>query len=191
MIRFSALGACFLLLSACARQDVAVNDFWLRMSGLCGQAFEGQMVSNDDADAFFESQRLVMLVRDCSETEIHIPFSVGTDDTRTWVLSRGEEGVLLRHYHRHLPNRPEGVTDYGGALAKGATGSRLEFPVDAATVSVFEDEGLIESMTNVWAMEMRPSQDMFAYEMARPGRFFRIEFDTSEPVPLNPTGETG
>jgi hypothetical protein len=31
-------------------------------------------------------------------------------------------------------------------------------------------------------VEVRPSHSLFAYELERPGRFFRIEFDTSKPV---------
>lgn len=191
MVRFLAFGVCALMLSACERQQVAVNDFWLRMSGLCGQAFEGRLVSWDEADAYFATQRLVMMVRDCSDAEIHIPFMVGADDTRTWVLSRGEEGVLLRHYHRQRPNAPEPITDYGGALVEDGTGSRLEFAVDATTLALFEEEGLAESAANVWAIEVKPSQDLFAYEMARPGRFFRLEFDTSETVPYAPADDAG
>jgi hypothetical protein len=36
-------------------------------------------------------------------------------------------------------------------------------------------------MENVWAMEVHPAR-MFAYELRRPGRFFRVEFDLSRPV---------
>jgi hypothetical protein len=34
-------------------------------------------------------------------------------------------------------------------------------------------------MTNVWAMEIEPKQ-VFIYELARPGRLFRVEFDLTE-----------
>ena len=54
-------------------------------------------------------------------------------------------------------------------------------------------DGLSRSITNVWAMEIEPSQ-RFIYELARPqdelnpeGRLFRVEFDLTKPVDLPPT----
>ena len=42
------------------------DDFLARLTALCGQRFEGRVVTNDAADARFASERLVMHVRDCS-----------------------------------------------------------------------------------------------------------------------------
>ena len=49
----------------------------------------------------------------------------------------------------------------------------------------FEREGSAQSVTNVWAVEVRPRQS-FAYELRRPGRFFRVEFDLARTVPTPP-----
>ena len=46
-------------------------------------------------------QRLVMHVRDCSADEVRIPFWVGEDHSRTWVVTRTETGLRLKHDHRH------------------------------------------------------------------------------------------
>ena len=45
------------------------------------------------------------------------------------------------------------------------------------------------STTNVWAMEHLPGK-LFAYELKRPGRFLRVEFDLSKEVaaPAAPWG---
>jgi hypothetical protein len=40
-------------------------------------------------------------------------------------------------------------------------------------------------VANVWAVEVEPNR-MFAYELRRPGRFFRVEFDLARPVALPP-----
>ncbi len=37
-------------------------------------------------------------------------------------------------------------------------------------------ENIAASTQNVWAMEAEPGR-AFAYELRRPGRFFRVEFD--------------
>jgi hypothetical protein len=36
-------------------------------------------------------------------------------------------------------------------------------------------------VTNVWAVEVEPGA-LFAYELRRPGRFFRVEFDLKRPI---------
>jgi hypothetical protein len=41
------------------------------------------------------------------------------------------------------------------------------------------------SVTNVWAMEAEPGR-LFAYELRRPGRFFRVEFDLARPAAAAP-----
>ena len=61
---------------------------------------------------------------------------------------------------------------------------RAEFPVDAYSIDMFQREGLTASVTNVWAMEI--TDNMFAYELSRENRFFRVEFDLTEPVPAPP-----
>ena len=62
--------------------------------------------------------------------------------------------------------------------------SRAEFPVDQFSIDMFNREGLTASVTNVWAVEI--DEDMFAYELARENRFFRVEFDLATPVDAPP-----
>ena len=50
---------------------------------------------------------------------------------------------------------------------------------------LFLREGIPQSATNVWAIEIEPGRTL-AYELRRPGRFFRVEFDLTSPVPPPP-----
>ena len=50
---------------------------------------------------------------------------------------------------------------------------------------LFRREGSPQSVTNVWAIEIHPGR-MFAYELRREGRHFRVEFDLSRPVAAPP-----
>ena len=134
-----------------------------------------------------------MHVRGCdaSEREIRIPFHVGEDRSRTWVLTRTAEGVRLKHDHRHADGTPDAVTMYGGDSRVRGTAVRQEFPVDAGSVAMFEREGLKASVANTWAMEIEPGARL-RYELARPdGRLFQVEFDLSAPVepPPAPWGD--
>ncbi len=158
--------------------------FCSRIAGLCGKAFEGRVVVDEPpspGDAF-SGKRLVMHVRECRPGAWKIPFHVGDDRSRTWLLTRTPAGLRLKHDHRHEDGAPDATTMYGGETTTPGTAARQEFPVDAESIATFEREGLKASVTNVWAMEIEPGR-RFVYELARPGgRLFRVEFDLSKPV---------
>ncbi len=179
-----------LVLSGCATLSARqpADAFMARLQSLCGQAFEGRVVTSDPADADMRSQRLVMHVRDCSATEMRIPFHVGDDRSRTWVISRTAQGLRLKHDHRHQDGSPDELTMYGGDSVGPGTASRQEFPVDAESIALFTRTNRTVSNTNVWAVEAGAS--VFAYELRRPpipgGRFLRVEFDLTRPVAAPP-----
>ena len=173
-----ALGACATAPVPATPQDA----FFANLTALCGQRFEGRVVTTDSADAAFADARLLMHVRDCSADEIRIPFWVGEDRSRTWVVTRTGAGVRLKHDHRHADGTPDAVTWYGGDTAEAGTAERQEFPVDEFSKYMFTRENRTVSNTNVWAVEVHPGR-IFAYELRRPeGRFFRVEFDLGRPV---------
>lgn len=164
------------------------DQFFSALGSLCGQAFEGRVVSPPvEADQAFAGQRLVMHVAQCGEEEIRIPFRVGEDRSRTWVIRREDGALALSHDHRHEDGSEDPVSRYGGASVAEGSSARQEFPADRFSRDLFEREGLAASMTNVWAMEVHPGQ-MFAYELRRPGRFFRVEFDLTRPIPPGTAG---
>jgi hypothetical protein len=153
----------------------------------CGGAFAGKIVANDppSADDAFAGRTLVMHVRECGDQEIRIPFHVGEDRSRTWVLTRTPTGLRLKHDHRHEDGSPDVLTMYGGNTAAAGTPVRQEFAVDAESKALFERERLAASMTNTWAMEIEPDR-RFRYELARPGRVFQVDFDLSAPIEAPP-----
>ncbi len=162
----------------------AADAFLERIAAHCGQAFEGRIIANVPAaaDDPFAGKRLVMHVRTCGARELLIPFHVGDDHSRTWVLTRTSTGLRLKHDHRHADGSHDAVTMYGGYSATLGTPMRQEFPVDAASITMFEREGRSASVTNTWAIEIVPQQ-RFLYELSRPGgRLFQVEFDLSKPV---------
>ena len=189
----------FLLLStfgmgSAAAADAPPESFFSRLAALCGQAFEGRVVSPPvEADAAFAGRRLTMYVRDCSETEIRIPFRVGVDRSRTWVirwqpeLAHPSASLALGHDHRHEDGSEDRLSGYGGVTVAQGGASRQEFPADAFSKDLFRRENIPASVDNVWAVEVHPGR-LFAYELRRPGRFFRVEFDLANPVPPSQAG---
>lgn len=183
------IGVAALLASACAT-PAGVDPqerFLARMAALCGQAFQGRLVSSDPVDRDFAGKPLVMHVASCRPGEVRIPFHVGDDRSRTWVISRTATGLRLKHDHRHEDGSPDAVTMYGGDTAAPGTAARQEFPVDSDSVALFRANKLEQSVTNVWAVEA--GETVFAYELRRPApsaRYFRVEFDLTRPVPPPP-----
>ncbi|MFC5345845.1 hypothetical protein ACETK8_16340 [Brevundimonas staleyi] len=180
-----ALTAAFSALLSFSATPSAASDpqdvFLSRLNALCGQRFEGRVVTTDAADADFASQRLLMHVRDCSPTEVGIPFAVGEDRSRRWIVTRTEEGLRLKHDHRDPEGVIHGYHMYGGDTADAGTAERQAFPVDQESIDQFIAGGAQVSTTNVWAIEVHPDR-MFAYELRRANRHFRVEFDLTKPV---------
>lgn len=186
------LGA--LLASACTpqpSQQKPADVFLAHIADYCGKAFAGKITANEprsDQQDPFEGKELVMHVRGCDDpqNEIRIPFHVGDDHSRTWILTRTNDGLRLKHDHRHEDGTEDAVTMYGGDTASEGTENRQEFPVDEESISTFKREGLNASLENTWAMEIHPNQH-FIYELTRPnGREFRVQFDLTKPVATPP-----
>ncbi|MGE3251521.1 MAG: hypothetical protein AB7J28_10060 [Hyphomonadaceae bacterium] len=184
-----ALAAALLALSACATTHESPHDaFFARIAALCGQAFEGEVTANTPAPADdpFVGARLVMHVRECGAEEIRIPFHVGEDRSRTWVLTRTGAGLRLKHDHRHENGSPDVLTMYGGDTAGVGSPARQEFPVDAYSIALFNANAAAASTANTWAMEIEPGES-FTYELSRPsGRLFRVRFDLTRAAAAPP-----
>jgi hypothetical protein len=180
--------------SDAADQGAAVTAFLARITEHCGESFAGKIIANDPpageppiSDDPFVGKALIMHVRECGKDQLKIPFHVGDDHSRTWILSRvGADRLELKHDHRHADGSPDTLTFYGGSSADAGSELRQSFPVDQESKELFEREGLQVSMQNVWAMEIEPGK-RFLYELARPsGRLFQVEFDLSQPVQTPP-----
>ena len=188
-MKLFALAAAVLLTGCATFPSPPANPqdaFFARLSALCGQAFEGRIASPPvEADASFAGKRLVMHVRDCSNEVVRIPFHVGDNRSRTWVITRTGAGLRLKHDHRHEDGSEDVLTQYGGDTVAPGTAERQEFPVDQFSIDLFNRNDAAVSTTNVWAMEVEPGR-LFAYELRRANRFFRVDFDLTRPVPPPP-----
>lgn len=174
--------------ASAAQAPHPADEFLARLASHCGQAFAGTIVADEPKaeNDPFSGKALVMHVRECSPQEMKVPFHVGDDHSRTWVLTRTDGGLRLKHDHRHADGTEDAVTMYGGDTTAPGTALRQEFPADQFSKDLFTRQGLSVSTTNTWAMEIEPGR-MFAYELSRPGRLFRVEFDLTRPVAAPPT----
>lgn len=185
MLMAAMLGAALLPAEATQTPVSPQSDFIAALRTLCGRAFEGRVVTADAADRDMATQRLVMHVRSCEGDTLRIPFHVGEDRSRTWVVTRTTTGLRLKHDHRHEDGSEDALTQYGGDTGAVGTAMRQEFPADAFSRDLFVRQNRAVSVTNVWAMEVHPGR-FFAYELRREGRHLRVEFDLTRPVAAPP-----
>lgn len=157
----------------------AQDTFWESLQSLCGLAFAGTVIESYPPDTSFSQQTMVMQVRECEEGIIRIPFHVGENRSRTWVISRTPSGLRLKHDHRHEDGSEDEVTMYGGDTVEPGTVNRQEFPADSLTAAMIPT-----SATNIWTLEITPNET-FVYDLRRTGsdRRVRVEFDLTEPIP--------
>jgi hypothetical protein len=154
------------------------DPFWKRLQSLCGKAYRGQLAEGNASDDRFRQAELVMHVRQCTATEIRIPFHAGADRSRTWVLTRTTQGLRLKHDHRHEDGSEDRVTQYGGDTRDPGTAERQEFYADAHTAELIP-----AAAANIWTVEVAPGA-RFAYALRREGtdRRFRVDFDLTRPI---------
>lgn len=186
--------AALLALAGCARSQGPAKDpqdgFMAALASHCGKAYAGRLVSADPADTAMAGRAMVVHVRECSPTRVAIPFHVegadgSWDRSRTWLVTRTADGLRLKHDHRHADGAADAVTMYGGDTADRGTARAQDFPVDAESIALFRANGLAQSVTNVWRIEVDAAGTpgaRYAYQLAREGRLFRVEFDLTDEI---------
>ena len=145
--------------------------------------FAGRVVEGTEpSDAAFREQTLVMHVRQCSADEIRIPFHVGENRSRTWILTRTPMGARLKHDHRHQDGSEDRITQYGGDTRAISNSTALDFHADEHTATLIP-----AAATNIWTVALDPGRT-FTYALRREatGRRFRVQFDLTTPVAAPP-----
>ncbi|MBH0051726.1 MULTISPECIES: hypothetical protein [unclassified Pseudoalteromonas] len=157
------------------------NAFFNSIAAHCGKAFEGEVaVDNAKGPSSFTDKKLVMHVRKCSETELQVPFHVGDDASRTWIITKTGSGLSLKHDHRHKDGTDDTSTMYGGHTLDAGFAQMQSFPADQYSKELFVKEGIAQSVGNTWQMYIYP--EVFTYRLIRQGREFKVDFDLTKPI---------
>lgn len=157
------------------------NAFFDSIREHCGKAYEGKVVTDIPKGSGFD-QRLVMHVRECSDNELKIPFFVGEDRSRTWIITKTENGLRLKHDHRLKDSTPDESTMYGGDTTDKGTAHVQSFPADQYSKDMFVEQGIPQSVYNVWKVHIHDKT--FSYQLTRTNsdRDFKVDFDLTKPV---------
>lgn len=156
------------------------DQFFSSIKALCGKAFAGEIAVDNMPSPAFTNKRLVMHVKHCSEQQLQIPFHVGDDASRTWVITKTGSGLSLKHDHRHKDGTSDELTMYGGHTNERGWQYVQSFPADAPTQHMFVEQGLPQSNGNTWQLYIYPEK--FSYRLVRQGREFRVDFDLTKEV---------
>lgn len=165
-------------------QDVFFN----KLKSLCGKSFEGKVIVDNAPPSSFSTSKLVMHVRKCTDNQLQIPFHVGKNASRTWLITKTGSGLSLKHDHRHEDGSNDMSTMYGGHTADSGWPQVQVFPADQYSKELFVSQAMPQSIGNTWHMYIYPEK--FTYRLTRAGREFRVDFDLTKTVeqPVTPWG---
>ncbi|WP_037316452.1 hypothetical protein [Salegentibacter sp. Hel_I_6] len=174
----------FFFSTAIIAQNSPSEEFWSNLQNHCRKTYEGTItegMGNDD----FDGKKLIMHVRSCEENEIKIPFFVGENKSRTWILTLEDDKIQLKHDHRQPDGSEDKITQYGGTSSNTGLANIQVFPADEETAALIP-----AAATNVWWITL--NEEIFSYNLKRIGskNNFTVEFDLSKPVdtPAAPWG---
>ena len=139
--------------------------FFQRLGELCGATFTGTTVFPDDPGEDWKGQVLVAHIETCGERELRVPFSVGENRSRTWIIRKVEDGLELKHDHRHPDGTPDEVTLYGGTTRAPGTALAQSFPADDYTADLIP-----EAATNEWFLSLSEDASELTYYLERHGK---------------------
>ncbi|ALU43415.1 MULTISPECIES: hypothetical protein [Pseudoalteromonas] len=154
--------------------------FFDQLKQHCGKAYEGKVTVDNQGPSAFSDARLIMHVRRCNDQELQIPFHVGKNASRTWIITKTGSGLSLKHDHRHKDGSDDESTMYGGHTVDAGYDNVQSFPADQYSKELFVKRGIPQSVGNTWQMYIY--DERFTYRLVREGREFRVDFDLTKPV---------
>lgn len=165
---------------SCSKPDPvpAHVDFFNFLKTQCGKSYEGVATfTNSDNDPF-SGKTLTMTFSECSENQLLIPFDVGEDKSRTWIMTLSDEGLLFKHKHLLADGSLDSITNYGGWADTTGTMLVQHFPADEFTAQLIP-----AAETNVWTWEFSEDKKSFSYILKRHGALrFSAKFDLTKPI---------
>ncbi len=155
----------------------ALGKFWTNLEKHCEQAYEGTLTAGGREGDGFSGKELTMRVIKCTPEQIKIPFFVGDDQSRTWILTKKNGLVELKHDHRHEDGSDDKVTMYGGTSTNLGTSGMQIFPADPHTCTL-----LPYACGNIWWITL--DDKTFTYNLRRIGsdRLFTVTFNLEKSI---------
>lgn len=155
------------------------DEFWNQLTEKCGKTYRGYITKGAKVGDGFTGEILIMHIKKCSDNQILIPFNVGDNRSRTWILTKQEDGrIELKHDHRHKDGSDDEITMYGGTSSNVGLKNVQVFPAD-----VYTQTTLPHAASNVWWITL--DDKFFSYNLKRLGTKmeFTAVFDLQNELP--------
>jgi len=171
----------FFLIS-CNRQPTVTESqqlFFSHFKQFEGKKFNGTQTYIAEGLDSWENLELVMHVKQCTDSVVYIPFRVGENTSRTWmIMLEAGEKLRFRHDHRHSDGTPEDVNLYGGYASDAGNEFKQNFPADDFTCKMLE-----RICDNVWVAEFTEDFSGFTYSLRKADKhMISIYFDLTQPI---------
>jgi len=151
----------------------AQQQFFDTLASLCAGAedssantgaakFVGEMTFPTEGQDSFAGKELVADFSSCGDDEIRIPFAVGDDRSRTWIISKTEQGLQLKHDHRLADGSPDEINMYGGLATADGKPLMQSFAADQHTATIIP-----AAASNVWTISLNQDQSEMTYHLER------------------------
>ncbi len=143
----------------------SADAFYARLQALCGSVYQGVTVFPEDPGDDFRDQPLTARFETCDGSPIRIPFEVGSNRSRTWLIRPVETGLELKHDHRHVDGTPDEITLYGGRTETAGTPGEQSFAADDYTAELIP-----AAATNIWTLRLSEDGQTLIYALTRHGK---------------------
>jgi len=168
--------------------DRPADAWWDALQAHCGNAYAGGLTLEPEGDEMLDGDELLIAhFRVCEDDRMEIPFHIETDDgwdrSRTWILTRHDDRLELRHDHRTEDGEDDDVTMYGGFTTGPGSAERQEFLSQERT----EETGIWRG----WRLEIEEGE-RYTYGTVRDVNWsWRVDFDLTEPMDDTPPAPWG
>jgi hypothetical protein len=142
--------------------NVQQKQFFAQLSELCGNTYVGKTLYPNIPTDSMVGVKLTINFQSCSESEIRVPFHVGEDKSRTWIISQTNKGLLLKHDHRHKDGSPDEITMYGGYANDQGSLFSQSFQADEQTAQLIP-----AAKSNVWQISIDQETKTLTYYLER------------------------
>ena len=148
------------------------EEFWSNLEEHCGKAYAGEAQDMREDDTrrhdLYQDKPMVAHFRQCLDDELRIPGHIAEDRSRTWLLTKVDGGLDLRHDHREEDGSDSDNTMYGASTVDAGTSLRQEF---------VREEG-----SGYWVLELEPGERFIYGNYDGEEWLVRFVFDLNEEV---------
>lgn len=159
--RYLIAGFILLSLSVRAQGNAA---FFRELQSKKGQTFYGKAIYMPDttkANDFWGKELSFTVTK--RNGELRMPFIVGENKSRTWILRKTMGRLELKHDHRHEDGKPDSISNYGGMSDPGIGTKNIQyFPADEFTAKLIP-----AAAGNRWILQFSPDKKKFYYILER------------------------